>query len=267
MTRRWPRRAVQISVLAFLIVVPALNYGGVLYQQYGKNGYHKIALMGTLFERGLFHFFSAIASLLPDPAANSTAIVGGVGSYSVFGLSFLDPVVALETLLRTPGAWAAIFAGAALPLLLALFLGRVFCGWLCPVNTLLEGFDLLRKRALPRLGLRPPDAAIARWVKWGLLLAGVAVALLADLAFWTHLLPHVQIGRDIFSLMLFGTTTLGAPILVGIILAEILLSRRVWCRSLCPTGAMLGLAALVAPLRVRKEKQPCIKGCAAVLGG
>lgn len=263
MMPRWLRRAVQISALAFLLAVPALNYGGVLYQQYGKNGHHTIALMGTLFERGLFNLFSATVGALPDPAAKSTAIVGGFGYFSIFGVSFLDPVVALETALRAPGAWAALLAGAALPLLLAVLLGRVFCGWLCPVNTVLEGFDLLRKRALPRLGLRPPDVAVPRWLKWGLLFAGVAAAVLADLALWAHVLPHVQVGRDVFSLMVFGTTTAGAPLLAGIILAELFFSRRVWCRSLCPTGALLGLAAVVAPLRVRKAEEPCLSGCAA----
>ncbi|MFQ5682210.1 MAG: 4Fe-4S binding protein [Candidatus Binatia bacterium] len=260
---RWPRRMVQISALAFLIAVPALNYGGVLYQQYGKNGYHKIALMGTLFERGLYNLFSAMARVLPNPAGNSTSLVGGYGSFSIFGISFLDPVIALETVLRVQAVWTAILVGAALPLLLAVLLGRIFCGWLCPVNTVLEGFDLLRKRALPRIGFRPLDVAVPRWLKWVLLFAGVTVAVLADLTIWTHLLPHVQIGRDVFSLIVFGTTTVGAPLLLGIILAEILFSRRVWCRSLCPTGALLGLAALVAPLRVRRAKEPCLKGCAA----
>ncbi|MFQ5847263.1 MAG: 4Fe-4S binding protein [Candidatus Methylomirabilales bacterium] len=263
MMPRWPRRVVQLSALAFLLAVPALNYGGVLYQQYGKNGYHTIALMGTVFERVLFRLFSAVAGVLPDPAVSSTAVVGGFGTFSIFGVSFLDPVVALETGLRVPGAWAALLAGAALPLLLAVLLGRVFCGWLCPVNTILEGFDLLRKRALPRLGLRPPDLAVPRWLKWGLLFAGVAAAVLADLAVWANVLLHVQIGRDVFSLMVFGTTTTGAPLFAGIILGELLFSRRVWCRSLCPTGAVLGLAAVAAPLRVRKAKEPCVSGCAA----
>ncbi|MFQ5913849.1 MAG: 4Fe-4S binding protein [Nitrospinota bacterium] len=260
---RWPRRAVQFSALAFLLGVPALNYAGVLYQQYGKSGYHTIALMGTVFERVLFRLFSATAGALPDPAATSTAIVGGFGSFSIFGVTFLDPVVTLETALRAPGAWAALLAGVALPLLLAVLLGRVFCGWLCPVNTILEGFDLLRKRALPRFGLRPPDVVLPRWLKWGLLFGGVTAAVLADLALWAHFLPHLQIGRDVFSLFVFGTTTAGAPLFAGIILAELFFSRRVWCRSLCPTGGLLGLAAMAAPLRVRKAKDPCLNGCAA----
>ena len=62
--RGWPRRFVQIGALAFLFAVPALNYGGVLYQQYGKNAFHTVSLMGTAFERALYHLFSAVVGFL-----------------------------------------------------------------------------------------------------------------------------------------------------------------------------------------------------------
>lgn len=262
MSRRL-RRWVQGAALALLIVAPALNYGGVLYQQYGKNGHHKVDLMGTAFERGLYRLFSATVGRLSEPAERSAALVGNFGSFSLFGFSLLDPVVAAEAALRAPGAWLALLSGVAVPLLLAALLGRVFCGWVCPVNTILEGFDTLRRRALPRLGLRPFDLAVPRWAKWLLLFAGTATAWLADLALWANLLPHVLIGREVFSLMVFGATAVGAPLLAAIILAELFFSRRVWCRSLCPTGALLGAFGSAAPLRVRRAERPCVEGCAA----
>ncbi|MFQ5914346.1 MAG: 4Fe-4S binding protein [Nitrospinota bacterium] len=260
---RFLRRLVQGAALALLIAVPAMNYGGVLYQQYGKNAHHTMDLMGTAFERGLYRLFSATVGAFSEPAAISVTLVGNFGSFSLFGVSLLDPVVAAETALRAPGAWLAILSGAALPLLVAALLGRVFCGWACPVNTILEGIDSLRRRALPRLGFQPPDVAAPRWLKWVLFLVGLGAAALADLALWANLLPHVQIGRDALSLMVFGVTTAGAPLLIAIILAELLLSRRVWCRSLCPTGAVLGWFGARALLRVRKAERACLAGCAA----
>lgn len=257
------RRGIQLGALGLLLAVPALNYGGILYQQYGKNGYHKISLTGTVFEQWLYHLFSITVGRLPDPAVRSMDWVGNFGSLSVFGFPILDPVVAAETVLRTPGAWPALLAGAALPVLLAVALGRIFCGWVCPVNTLLEGFDLLRQRALPKIGVRPPDLEVPRWAKWALLLIGLAAAVAFNIALWANLLPHVQIGRDVFSLMVFGVTNGGVLIFSGVILAELLLSRRAWCRSLCPTGALLGFFGSLAPFRVRKAESPCIEGCTA----
>lgn len=260
---QWFRRIVQLGALAFLVFVPALNYGAILQQQYGKNAYHTISLMGSGFDQAVFYLFSAAANFIPDLAVKSTAVVGGFGSFSIFGVTFLDPVVALETLVRAPGAWALILAGSVLSVLIAVLLGRVFCGWMCPVNTILEGLDTLRKRALPRLGLRPIDISLPRWFKWALLFIGIGTAALGDLALWAHLLPHVQIGRDVFSLMIFGGATAGIWIFAVIVLAELLFSRRAWCRSLCPTGALLGGLGVFASLRVRKEDAPCLSDCAA----
>jgi ferredoxin-type protein NapH len=259
----WLRRFVQGGALALLLAVPALNYGGILYQQYGKNGYHKASLMGTVFEQWLYRLFSVTVGELSDPVARSISLVGNFGSFSLFGFSILDPVVAAEALLRIPTAWAALLAGVAVPLLLALVFGRVFCGWICPVNTLLEGFDLLRRRALPKIGIRPLDFSVPRWTKWVLFFVGIAAALVGNLALWANLLPHVLIGRDVFSLMVFGATSGGVLILAAIILAELLLSRRVWCRSVCPTGAVLGLFGARAPMRVRKAEEPCLDSCSA----
>ena len=263
---RWPRRVVQIGAIGFLFGVTALNYGGVLYQQYGKNAFHTVSLMGTPFERALYRIFSAAAVWLPDLPSRSNDVIGGFGSFSFFGIGFLDPVIAVETFVRSPGAWPILLGASVLVLLIAVLMGRVFCGWLCPINTLLEGFDLLRVRLLPRLGLNLLDWAAPRWLKWALFLGGILVSVLMDIALWAQLLLHVQIGRDLFSLVFFGTVTAGAFVLVAIVLAELFLSRRIWCRSLCPTGAVLGFIGALAPLRLRKAPLACRSGCAACAG-
>ena len=98
----WLRRGIQLGALGLLLAVPALNYGGILYQQYGKNGYHKISLTGTVFEQWLYHLFSITVGRLTDPAVRSMDWVGNFGSFSIFGFPILDPVVAAETVLRSP---------------------------------------------------------------------------------------------------------------------------------------------------------------------
>ncbi|MBT7857181.1 MAG: 4Fe-4S binding protein, partial [Nitrospinaceae bacterium] len=241
-------------------------YGGVLYQQYGKNAFHSISLMGTPFEQVLYQIFSVVAVWIPDLPSRSNDIVGGFGSFSFFGISFLDPVIAVETFMRSRDAWATLLGASVLVLVIAVLLGRVFCGWICPINTLLEGIDLLRSRLLPRLGLKTLDWAAPRWLKWVLFLGGVSVSVVMDIALWAQLLPHVQIGRDIFSLIFFGTLTAGASVLAVIIFAELFLSRRIWCRSLCPTGAVLGFIGALAPLRLRKALLACRTGCTACTG-
>lgn len=50
-----------------------------------------------------------------------------------------------------------------------------------------------------------------------------------------------------------GLTVLGVLVLVSVFV------QNVWCRYLCPYGALLGFASLLSPLRVRREPEPCIE--------
>ena len=63
-----------------------------------------------------------------------------------------------------------------------------------------------------------------------------------------------NLGRDVFSLMFFGATTFGSTFLLVIIFVELFFSRRVWCRSICPTGALLGWLGSLSLVRLRKEE-------------
>lgn len=261
--RRWPRKAVQLAALAAVVAVPMVNYAGVLYQQYGVNAHHMVSMMGTSAERLAYRLFMVLAPRLPDPAGGSTFAVGGFGQFGLGRLDILDPVVVLETLARSPHAWKRLLLAGAVALGLAAVLGRVFCGWLCPVNTILEGVDALRLRALPRLSIRLRDVSFPRWLKWVLLLGGTAAAASADVAVWSQLLPHVQLGRELASLVIFGVIGAAPVFIVFIILMELFVTRRAWCRCLCPTGALLGWVGKLCLLRVRKAEAGCLPGCSA----
>jgi polyferredoxin len=87
----------------------------------------------------------------------------------------LDPLAMLAHLLasRTFLVGSAL---ALLTLLLTLAAGRVWCGWLCPLGTVLDLFSLGRWRAV-----RSAPAAWWRKAKYGLLLTTVSAALFTNL--------------------------------------------------------------------------------------
>jgi Fe-S-cluster-containing hydrogenase component 2 len=49
----------------------------------------------------------------------------------------------------------------------------------------------------------------------------------------------------------------GAIVLAALTLFSLLV-QNFWCRYLCPYGALVGLAALFSPARIRREPEPCI---------
>ena len=62
-----------------------------------------------------------------------------------------------------------------------------------------------------------------------------------------------------------GAVVLGALVVLSVFIQNF------WCRYLCPYGALVGLVALLSPLRVRREKSVCIdcakcaKACPSLL--
>ncbi len=210
----------------------------------------------------------------------------------------LNPLLMLATSLAS----RAIVAGSALALavaLLSLVFGRAWCGWLCPLGTVLDLFSLKRWR-----GKRIPPAERWRSVKYALLLTILAAALLGNLTLLifdpltilfrtltTSLLPALDqivtatekllypipfLAGPISTLdswlrpailptepIYYRTALLFAALFLGVIALNVL-AERFWCRYLCPLGGMLGIFSKFALFR-RRVGQEC-KGCTLCTG-
>lgn len=193
----------------------------------------------------------SLVAMVAVPLANSqgfNAVSGTFYSVSLGPLILTDPLIAIQSLLATLRFDAVLLASALLPLGLALGLGRVFCGWVCPQNTLSELFDTVAAR----LGLRrffnlSPAGTLARYVT-------LAVILTATLLFGFPLaslfsapgIISVQTARLIYE----GSVGLELALIGVIILAEIFLVRRVWCNHLCSVGSTLILFRTRRTMRV-----------------
>lgn len=185
-----------------------------------------------------------------------------------------DPLLYLSTLLRNGGLTLAV----SLPLLLVvltLFCGRFFCGWICPLGTL---FDLVSGlavwRKMQRGKLHEPPAAVRAltmregnsYLKYWLLAASLGLAI-GSLQLAGLLDPLVIFNRvsvtamsDAFTVgsLAFGIY-LSFSFLILVLLVLELWKPRFWCRHLCPQGALL---ALLAPLTVMNRKvSPACNNC------
>lgn len=207
--------------------------------------------------------------------------------YPVSLLFRIDPLAALADLLA-PGPFSWSLWPALLLLALTALFGRFFCGWICPLGTMIDGFG--------KMSGRGRSLCHSRWrkVKYILLISLTAAALgglqllgLFDpLAIFLRsltlaLYPAYNLGmnhlfdwayrydvpilNDLYpvfrdNLMAFfqPTYTLGLFTL-GVFLTVLFLERverRFWCKNLCPLGALLGLCSRRA-LLVRQPGQLC----------
>jgi ferredoxin len=174
---------------------------------------------------------------------------------------------------------------AIVTLTLTLIFGKAWCGWICPMGTLLDLFSLDRWR-LKRI---PPEGW--RTVKYAILIVIIVAALFGNLtllildpltilvrtftdSFWPLLdrfvtfaetglyrLPGLREGISSFDRLirpsifpltpgdLRGAWAFGAIFLLIVLLNVV--AERFWCRYLCPLGGLLGWVSRVSFIRRR----------------
>jgi len=145
-------------------------------------------------------------------------------------------------------------------LAISLLLRKAFCSWLCPVGTVSEwlwqGGEAMFGRTF-RIW-RPLDIAL-RSLKY--ILLGVflyAVGSMSAAATAEFLQSPYGIIADVKMLNFFRAMGTTAAIVIAILLVASVFVKNAWCRYLCPYGALMGLAALVSPARIRRNPDLCI---------
>lgn len=212
----------------------------------------------------------------------------------------LDPLVVLAQSIAT----RTLLAGSVLALivvLLTLIFGRVWCGWLCPMGTLLDLF-LVRRRKIPNPSDQKNQSGL-RSVKYVLLLTILIAALFTNLtllifdpltivfrtlttSLWPagdrlvsaveaavyRNVPFLQSALSAFDNLVRPTVlpvdpafyrdaALFAAFFVGLIALNAV-APRFWCRYLCPLGGLLGLVSKMSLVRRVVSPVQC-NGCDA----
>ncbi|MGO4882856.1 MAG: 4Fe-4S binding protein [Bryobacteraceae bacterium] len=163
--------------------------------------------------------------------------------------------------------------------LLVAFLGiswllrKGFCSWLCPVGTLSEWLWKLGKQTFRRNWRLPRWLDIPlrglKYILLGLFL--YAVASMPVPAIQAFLEGPYGLVSDVKMLNFFRFLGLSGAIVLAFLVVLSVFVQNFWCRYLCPYGALMGLAALASPLRIRREASLCIdcakcaKACPALL--
>jgi ferredoxin-type protein NapH len=191
-----------------------------------------------------------------------TFLTGSLYSFSIGPVWFTDPLIGLQTLLTAMTPDAALLLSVLLPAAAAFALGRVFCSWICPQNTLSELVDAAATRFGFRRPLTPAPKALPRYA----VLAVVVVLIpLLGVPLASLLSAPGIISVQTAQLVTQGTIGLELSLVGIIILLEVFLVRRAWCNHLCPVGSFLGLLRTRRTLRVvfrPDAERPC-EGCLA----
>ncbi len=188
-----------------------------------------------------------ILALIASPLLGMTFFRGNLAAADLFGLPLADPLAFLQALI---GGMVIVLPYLGSALLVAAFYfilgGRTFCGWICPVGLITELGEKLRRRMGSGEVTMPLTAS--RW-SLGLVLLTVAMT---GIPLFEVLSPIGIINRAIAFVSLMPLLVLAA-----ILLVEITVSRRVWCRSLCPLGGFYSILGRFSPVRVGFIENRC----------
>jgi ferredoxin-type protein NapF len=171
--------------------------------------------------------------------------------YSTLPLA-ADPLAALSGLVFSRGGWVPALLPVAAFLLIAVVLGRAFCGWACPVGFLNDVAGLARRgKNRERFG----------YLQFGVLAAVILLSAIAvDVLSIAD--PLVIFQRSLYQLW----SGAGVPVVLLLIVLAALVVPRFWCRALCPLGGLLGVFSLASPFGFRVNDKcvrcgKCRKAC------
>lgn len=180
----------------------------------------------------------------------------------------IDPLVSLSTGIASR-SWIWSLTSAAIILLVCVFIPRGFCGYLCPLGTVIDLFDWSIAARVKRFNV-PAEGwwvHIKYYLLFGILVAACCGVLVSGffaaipvitrgllfivsplqtgtLRGW-HLVPPPNVGHWISIAMFFAVLGLG------------FLKPRFWCKYVCPSGAVFSLGNLFR-VTERKVEDTCI---------
>lgn len=248
------RRLVQASVMLVLSSVVFLS----LYAHYrAARALDDEQLMGGAKGKILAAIHRRVDGM-DDPQAFLDGCKGTIWSMRLAGLDVSDPLAAAEMLAASKTVYVPMLLSIVTPVIVTLVLGKVFCGWMCPAYVLFEVAGKLRK-VLRFAELPPPDVRFSHKNKYLVLICGLVVAVLLGQPLFALVYPPAVLSRVVHA-WIFGSALTGMVTLLGLIIVfEVVVSPRWWCRTMCPGGALYGLIGWPRVLRVKLDAARCTR--------
>jgi len=248
-----------------------------------SNKYRAIQIIRIVAQTLFFAFFFYLLLTTRFPGEDY------IGRVEIF--FHFDPLLALTTFIASR-AMFALFLPAVLTVMVTLVLGRVACGWVCPLGSLQQFFSFLFKKTRLLRPKKVKDSQIA-WKYYILIFVLLSSLFTLDLvgifdplsflvrSFTISILPVLSLAFSNLMGILYqlGLSSLGDSLVqffanidintvflqglfIGLIFVGIVLfnmtRERFWCRYICPLGALLGLLSRWNVLKLKIDKDKCI---------
>ncbi len=137
---------------------------------------------------------------------------------------------------------------------------KAFCSWLCPIGTISEYLWMAGKKLFRRNFILPKWIDVPlRGLKYLLLgLFVLAVSSMSAEEIGSFMRSPYGVIADVKMLNFFRYMGETAVIVLLLLVVFSFLVQNFWCRYLCPYGALMGLTALLSPMKIRRVEETCV---------
>lgn len=253
---QWLRHTLRLAVILLMIGIAYLSLYGHYRSARALDDLAELkGMQGTALRT-----VDSVLRHAEDPQPILDGFKGTVWSMRIFGFDVTDPLAGAEAMTASRTIHWPLILSIAAPLVLTVLLGRVFCSWVCPAGLLFEVCHLLR-RVLRLAEIPPGEVKFSYHNKYIFLVVGLVIALVLGAPFFSRIYPPAVTGRLLHGLVYPETPITGSiVILLVIVVFEVVVSPRWWCRTMCPGGALYGVVGSMRIARVRLDAKRCT-GC------
>ncbi|MDA8406600.1 MAG: 4Fe-4S binding protein [Deltaproteobacteria bacterium] len=198
-------------------------------------------------------------------------ITGTYYALNVGGLGVADPVVILQAMFASGQLTLPLLSAAVFPIFVALIMGRVWCGWLCPYLFISDRVESLRqfirrkvfKVDHPVANREVQNSFRANFIRFSFLITGTAFGGMLGIPVLNYISAPGILSTEAMIFVKERSFSIEILFVLGIVGLQLTLLPRFWCRMFCPTGALLSLIRSPQTLRVdslsKHPTTPCCK--------
>lgn len=178
-------------------------------------------------------------------------IEGALTASRVVGFHMADLNSALQVMLAYKHVVLNLMIGTITVFLLWILLGgRTFCSWVCPYHLIAEFAEKLHLKLVEKKLIE--SKTFHRGVRTVFYVIFALLAVVTGYTVFETISPTGILSRA----LIYGP---GLALLwvLFLLLFEVFVSRRAWCRYVCPIGLTYGLVGSISPIRVKYNVKDC----------
>jgi ferredoxin-type protein NapH len=176
---------------------------------------------------------------------------GALTASRFVGFHMADLNSALQVMLAYKHVVLNLMIGTATVLILWILLGgRTFCAWACPYHLLSEWAENIHLWLVAKKIIK--NRTFDRRVRTVFYVIFILLALLTGYTVFETISPTGILSRA----LIYGP---GIALLwvLALLMFEVFVSRRAWCRYVCPIGMTYGFVGLISPVQVKYNIKNC----------